>query len=89
MTNDMLVQLLGWLGLILSFPMLYRMSYLLCMLIGRALRNQQEITIQHVHDGRLVSSVTLRLDSKEPLVRQLNSIKGQTSHSSTRGGSHE
>ncbi|MEN3785472.1 MULTISPECIES: hypothetical protein [Aeromonas] len=77
MTNDMLVQLLGWLGLILSSPMLYRMFYLLCMLIGRALRNQQEITIQHVHDGRLVSSVTLRLDSKEPLIRQLNAISAQ------------
>jgi hypothetical protein len=74
MTNDMLVQLYGWVGLILVSPLLYRMSYLLVMQIGRTIWKTKEVTIRHVHDGRQVSSVTLRLNSQEPLVRQLNAV---------------
>jgi hypothetical protein len=75
MTHDMLIQLINWMGLILASPMLYRMSYLLVMQIGRAIWKTKEVTIQHVHDGRMVSSFTLKLDSSDPIVMQLEAIK--------------
>lgn len=85
MIHDMLIQLFGWVGLILASPMLYKMSYLLVMQVCRVVWKTREVTIKHFHDGKQVSSVTLKLDINEPLIRQINRIKSVQTEPSLKG----
>lgn len=64
-------QAIGWIGLLALSPFLYRFSYAFAFYLTGRLVKRHKILVQYKEDGEVVREVTVRLDSRSPIVKQL------------------
>lgn len=74
-----IAQFIGWAGLLVLSPMLYRLAYAFSYYITGRLKKRHKLVIQSLKDGVVVSETEVYLDSKSPIVKQLESNKRGTS----------
>lgn len=78
---DIFQQSIGWIGLLILSPMLFRLSYALVQYLINRFSPVTKITIQHVHDGIVCRTTEIDLSSNDPIVRQLDKLaKGRVSN---------
>lgn len=85
MDQSLIIEIFGTIGLLLCIPTLFRVSYMLTKLILNKFSPTKKVVLQHIHDGVVMSSVTLRLDIDTPVVRQIESIQNYRKAQNQRG----
>lgn len=68
-------QFVGWLGFFAMLPFLYRFVHAFCYYITGRLKKHQRLTIQRIQDGVIISETEISLDSKTPIVKQLEKLR--------------
>ncbi|HBR1848129.1 TPA: hypothetical protein L9M49_005133 [Klebsiella quasipneumoniae subsp. quasipneumoniae] len=68
-------QFLGWAGLLALTPFLYRLAFALSYYITGRLKKNQKVIVQYLKDGVVEREVEVSLDSNDPIVTQLDSIR--------------
>lgn len=76
-TLNTILQAIGWIGLIVLCPFLYRFSCALTKYIYYKLFPLKTLWVEYKHNGILVKRIKIKLDSKDPIVRQLNDAKDE------------
>lgn len=74
-TLNLILQAMGWVGLIILSPFFWRFSHAFFKYIIYKLFPIKTLYVEHKHDGVVIKRIKIRLDSKDPIVRQLNNIK--------------
>lgn len=73
-----IAQFMGWLGLFVMLPFLYRFVYAFSYYVTGRLKKRQRIIVQHIQDGIVISETEVSLDSKSPIVKQLDSLRSSS-----------
>lgn len=74
-TLNTILQAIGWIGLIVLCPFLYRFSCALTKYIYYKLFPLKTLWVEYKHNGILVKRIKIKLDSKDPIIQQLKTIK--------------
>lgn len=69
---DVILQIIGWTGLIVISPFLGRFSLALMNYLIYKLFPIKTIYVEYKRDGVIVDRIKVKLDSSDPIVRQLN-----------------
>jgi hypothetical protein len=72
-------QLIAWTGFLALSPMLYRLAYAFSYYITGRLKKRHTLIVQLMEDGVVISEAEISLDSKSPIVKQLDACKRGTS----------
>ncbi|WP_334325319.1 hypothetical protein [Gilliamella apicola] len=62
----------GWIGLIILCPFLWRFSCAFIIFIYYKLFPYKTLWVEYKHNGVLIKRTKVKLNSKDPIVRQLN-----------------
>jgi hypothetical protein len=71
-------QFIGWLGLLAMLPFLYRFVYAFSYYVTGRLKKHQRFIVQRIQDGAVISETEVSLDSKSPIVKQLDNLRGSS-----------
>lgn len=70
-----IAQFIAWMGLLALSPMLYRLAYAFSYYITGRLKKRQTLIVQVMEDGVVIRETEITLDSKSPIVKQLDASK--------------
>lgn len=70
-----IAQFIGWMGLLTLTPFVFRLAYALSYYLTGKLKKRETLIIQFMENGKVVTETEVKLDSKSPLVQQLNDAK--------------
>lgn len=76
---QIIAQFIGWAGLLAMSPFVYRLVYAFSYYLTGKLKKRETLIIQIMKDGVVVRETEVRLDSKSPLVQQLNDVRDVSS----------
>jgi hypothetical protein len=71
-------QFIGWAGLIAFVPLLYRFGYAFSYYLTGRLKKHQKLIIQYKKDDQVINEIVVNLDSKSPLIKQIEAAKRGT-----------
>lgn len=74
-TLNTILQAIGWIGLIVLCPFLYRFSKAFTQFLINKRYPIQTLYIEYKHDGVVIKRIKIKLDNKDPIVNQLNADK--------------
>lgn len=74
-TLNLILQALGWIGLIILCPFFWRFFYAFAKFITYKLFPIKTLYIQYKHDEVVIKQIKIKLDSKDPIIQQLKTIK--------------
>lgn len=74
-TLNTILQAIGWIGLIILCPFLWRFSKAFSHFIISKKSPIQTLWVEYKHDGVVIKRIKIRLDNKDPIVNQLNANK--------------
>lgn len=72
---QIITQFIGWAGLLAMSPLVYRLAYAFSYYLTGRLKKKETIIIQLMEDGVVIKEAQIQLDSKSPVVQQLNAAK--------------
>jgi len=70
-----IAQFIGWMGLLTLSPFVFRLACALSYYLTGKLKKRETLIIQFMENGKVVKETEVKLDSKSPLVQQLNDAK--------------
>lgn len=74
-TLNTILQAIGWIGLIVLCPFLYRFSKAFTQFLINKRYPIQTLYVEYKHDGVVIKRIKIKLDNKDPIVNQLNADK--------------
>ncbi len=78
---EVIIQFVGWGGLILISPLLFRFATVLTKYILDRIWPITTLQIEHEHNGIVIERKIIKLNSSIPLVRQLSDVDNKVNKS--------
>lgn len=70
-----IAQFIGWMGLLTLSPFVFRLACALSYFLTGKFKKRETLIIQFLENGKVVKETVVKLDSKSPLVQQLDDAK--------------